>query len=117
MPPIGMEATDQGSSSLAVIPVGNAVVIGATHAGFGPGGGQVGKSQLRSQNVAFALEAMPAGVVRFSEEMVQFSKGGLCGVHGFVGEGISFSLPRNSCEFAHPYGLCHKSPPKQPARP
>ncbi len=62
--------------------VGNAVVIDAALAGFGPGGGIILKANLRSQNMLFTLHPMPLFVGPATTAVVGTTKPFIQDAHG-----------------------------------
>lgn len=93
LPSIRMQATNEWSAVFLSIAIGNTMIVSATLAGRGAGGGGVVKAELRSQNVALALHSMPPSVVCFAEKIVNFAKGVLGSVHGEMDEEITTSVP------------------------
>jgi hypothetical protein len=65
-----MEGTDQHGAGFSAVAVGDAVVVVATLAAFGAGGGEAGEAELRSQNMLFAALPMPLGMVGSAKNIV-----------------------------------------------
>lgn len=76
--------------------------MGTALAGFRTRGGRIRKAKLRSENMLFALEPLPAGVIGFSKKIVDLTKGILSRIHEFRCEGLFSSLPRISLIFTPP---------------
>lgn len=81
-PAVGMKAADQGGAGCFAIAIGQPVVVFAACADRGARGGNIAKSQLRSQNMLLAELAMPTRMVSFPQQIVGRAKRILGTVHG-----------------------------------
>ena len=80
LPTQRMNPTNQ-ATAVASIPIGDAVVVSAALANGGARRLGRAKAKLRSQNMAFALLAMPACIISFADAGIGDLKARAGGIH------------------------------------